>query len=153
MDFHNFEKERSAMERSPLNNPASFPTLEAIAATLQAAQPVYTEFTAYLNAPENGLDPAWLYYNDVKYWLCKVQHKKKTVFWLTIWDGYFKLTFYFTAKHTAGLQALAIDPAVRQQHLANQQSGKVRPITLDITLPSQLPDAYTLIEFKKALKS
>ena len=34
----------------------------------------------------------WNYYNDGKAWLCKVQFKKKTVFWLSIWDGFFKLT-------------------------------------------------------------
>lgn len=68
------------MERSPLNNPALFPDPETIAGFLQAAYPVYTEFSAYISTPENGLDPAWHYYNDAKYWLCKVQHKKKTVF-------------------------------------------------------------------------
>lgn len=140
------------MDKSPLNNPTIFPTPETIAEILQAAHPAYTEFSAYLHAPENGLDPAWLYYNDVKYWLCKVQHKKKTVFWLTIWEGCFKLTFYFTAKHTAALQALAIDPAIKQQHLSNQQIGKLRPVTLNISRSDQLPDAYTFIEFKKSQK-
>ncbi len=140
------------MERSPLNNPALSPEPETIAQLLQAAHPAYTEFSAYLNTPENGLDPAWLYYNDVKYWLCKVQHKKKTVFWLTIWEGCFKLTFYFTEKHTAGIQALVVDPAIKGQHLSNQQIGKLRPVTLQISQRSQLPDAYTLIEFMKSLK-
>ncbi len=140
------------MDKSPLKNPTIFPTLEFIAETLQAAYPVYTEFIAFVNAPENTLDPAWLYYNDVKYWLCKVQHRKKTVFWLTIWEGYFKLTLYFTARHTAAIQALAIDPAIKGQHLANQQIGKLRPVTLNISQTTQLPDAYTLIEFKRSQK-
>lgn len=140
------------MDKSPLKNPTIFPTPEIIAETLQAAYPVYTVFSAYMNAPENGLDPAWLYYKDVKYWLCKVQHNKKTVFWLTVWEGCFKLTFYFTEKHTTGIQALAVDPAIKEQHLSNQQIGKLRPVTLDISQSSQLPDAYTLIEFKKSQK-
>lgn len=71
---------------------------------------------------------------------------------MTIWEGCFKLTFYFTEKHTAGIQALAVNPAITQQHLSNQQIGKLRPVTLNISRSDQLPDAYTLIEFKKSLK-
>lgn len=50
-----------------------------------------------------GLNIAWRYYNDGKAWLGKVTHKKKTILWLSVWDGFFKTGFYFTEKHLAAI--------------------------------------------------
>jgi hypothetical protein len=140
------------MERSPLNNREIVPSHEQISVLLQNACPVYDEFILYLADEQNGLNPVWMYYNDVKYWLCKVQHKKKTVFWLTIWDGYFKLTFYFTEKVAHTIDSLDIDQSLKEQYQANKQVGKIKPVTLDLHNRGQLKDAYTLIEYKKSLK-
>ncbi len=141
------------MDRSPLSNSENFPNAELIEQYLRQAYPVYQEFSAYMHNEQSGLIPSWMYYKDVKYWLCKVQHKKKTIFWLTVWESYFKLTFYFTEKLEAGVEGLEIDPTLKEQHRANKRSGKIKPLTLDIRARSQLQDAYVLIKFKISLSS
>lgn len=45
-----------------------------------------------------GITPQWQYYNDGKSWLCKMLHKKKNIFWFSVWADCFKTTFYFTDK-------------------------------------------------------
>ena len=73
----------------------------------------------------------WRYYNDGKAWLCKVVNKKKTVFWLSIWEHYFKTSFYFTEKHLESIDALNIAYASRKRrriaqtttHRANDDAG------------------------------
>ncbi|PKP08994.1 MAG: hypothetical protein CVU09_13085 [Bacteroidetes bacterium HGW-Bacteroidetes-4] len=47
-----------------------------------------------VNLPETPWQVQWRYYNDGKAWLCKVSYKKKTVFWLSVWEAYFKVAFY-----------------------------------------------------------
>jgi hypothetical protein len=136
------------MERSPLSNSEILPNDQLIEQYLRQAYPVYQEFSAYVNSEQSGLVPSWIYYNDVKYWLCKVQYKKKTIFWLTVWEGYFKLTFYFTEKYELAIDSLEIAQPIKEQYRANKLSGKIKPVTLDITTRSQLLDAYALINFK-----
>lgn len=40
----------------------------------------------------------WRFYKDGNAWLCKVTNKKKTVFWLSLWEIFIKTGFYFTEK-------------------------------------------------------
>ncbi|HRZ42743.1 MAG TPA: DUF3788 family protein [Bacteroidales bacterium] len=94
----------------------------------------------------------WRYYRDGKAWLCKAIHKKKTVFWMSVWDRYIQITFYFTEKTASGLHTLPVDPEI----LTNQQSttpvGKLIPVTLKIHHSKQLKDFSTILGYKVSLK-
>jgi hypothetical protein len=54
-----------------------------------------------------GLSAEWRYYNDGKSWLYKITYKKKTIAWLSLWKYFFKTSFYFTEKTSAGIMKLA----------------------------------------------
>lgn len=100
-------------EEMQLRNPDIEPTSDLIGAALgNKVYAVYEELMSSI-LPALELIPEWRYYNDGKAWLCKVVNKKKTVFWLSIWDGYFKTSFFYTEKNCGGIAGLNIDENIK----------------------------------------
>lgn len=101
---------------------------------------------------EYGLTIEWRFYNDGKAWLGKVVHKKKTVFWLSVWNGFFKTGFYFTEKYLEAIAALDISEKIKEEFRIAKPAGKLYPLIIDIDNKEQLNDLLTIILFKKSLK-
>ncbi|WNY26674.1 hypothetical protein MsAm2_04460 [Methanolapillus ohkumae] len=101
--------------------------------------------------PEFHLTPEWHYYKDGKSWLCKVVHKKKTVFWLSVWDGFFKTTFYMTEKIRGGIENLSIDSKIKNDFKQSKPIGKLIPLTVRVD-EKNLKDVLLIVDFKKKLK-
>jgi hypothetical protein len=91
----------------------------------------------------------WQYYKDSKAWLCKVAHKKKTVFWLSIWDGYFKTSFFFLERHLEGIAALQLD---ENCCTLEKEWGKMIPLIFNINDKKQFSDLLKVVELKKRAK-
>jgi hypothetical protein len=94
----------------------------------------------------------WNYYNDGKSWLCKACHKKKTVFWLSVWEGCFKTTFFFMEKHLESIAALDISEQIKEDFCRMKPIGKLLPMVISIDRQEQLADLLKVIEFKKNWK-
>lgn len=139
------------MEKPLLNNVDVFPTQEVLLEILGNTHPVYEKLIDIVQN-EYQLSPEWNYYKDGKAWLCKVIFKKKTVFWLSVWDKYFRVTFYFTEKNVEAISNLAIDEQIKSKFTQNEPIGKLLPLTLEIYKEEQLKDLLKIIEYKKALK-
>ena len=83
------------METQLLRDPQIFPTEDVLKNALEPdAYEVFASFMNVITSAEYGLTYEWRYYNDGKSWLCKILHKKKTVMWLSVWDGFFKISFF-----------------------------------------------------------
>lgn len=140
------------METQLLRNPEILPSEEVLQDALKNSFPAYNELIKAITSNTLGLMPEWHYYNDGKAWLCKVVFKKKTIFWLSVWEQYFKIVFYFTEKHCEGIASLPIDEVIKEQFSKSKPIGKLLPLIINITDGSQLNDAFKIIEFKKSLK-
>jgi hypothetical protein len=140
------------MEAPLLKDPAVSPTKKVLENVLGKSYSAYEELMDIIENDNYGLTPQWNYYNDGKAWLCKVQFKKKTVFWLSVWDKYFKMGFYFTEKNCKGIYELDIDDSVKKDFKERKPVGKLLPLTLVINKKQQLKDALKIIEYKKSLK-
>jgi len=113
---------------------------------------VYKEIYKTITNPELELNPEWNYYRDGKAWLCKVVYKKKTVFWLSVWDKYLKAGFYFVERHRAGVMDLPIDEKIKHDFEEIKLVGKLIPLIMDIDSKNQLKDLVEVIKYKKSLK-
>lgn len=140
------------MEAPLLKDPAVSPTKKVLENVLGKSYPAYEELIATIENKDCGLSPQWNYYNDGKAWLCKVQFKKKTIFWLSIWDKYFKMGFYFTEKNCKGIFELDVEDSIKKEFKANKPIGKLLSLGLSINKKSQLKDALKIVEYKKNLK-
>jgi len=128
------------------------PNAQLIADALGPAYTVYEEFMGKITGDLYALEPEWRYYRDGKAWLCKVQHNHKTVFWLSVWNCFFKLSFYFSQRNAAAVESLQIDDGLIRSFKERKAAGKLITLVIDVHLSCQLGDIYTLIDFKKKLK-
>lgn len=134
-----------------LRDESVLPDAAVIGAALGEAGGVYSGFMDAVTAPPLNLDLEWRYYKDGKAWLCKITHKKKTVCWLSIWHGFFKVGFYFSAKTAPAVEALPIDPDVISGFRASEPIGRLLPLSFDVSSARQLPDLLTVTTLKKSL--
>jgi hypothetical protein len=97
---------------------------------------------------EFDLNPEWRYYRDGKAWLCKVSNKKKTIFWLSIWEDLIKVSFYFTDKTRMGIMALDIDNKIKDVFSESKLVGKLIPLIIEVERREQLKDLITIVAYK-----
>jgi hypothetical protein len=140
------------MNKPLLNDPTVPPSPEVLQNALGASYLMYEKTLAIITGDPYGLIPEWRYYNDGKAWLCKVVFKKKTVFWLSVWDGFFRTVFYFTERHIQGILELEIDDNIKQKLKETETFGKLHPVVLVVNTIEELSDLLKIIEYKKGLK-
>lgn len=100
----------------------------------------------YLSLTE-GLQPEWRYYNDGKAWLCKVTDGRKTIFWFSVWEGFFRVSFYFLERHLEGLAALNTTHGRLEK-----EWGKMIPFFFDVRDAGPVADVRKVVEFKRKAK-
>jgi hypothetical protein len=138
-------------EKPLLREEIIYPTNEVLKSVLCDSYVVFEELTSKITN-DFGLILEWNYYKDQQSWLCKVLNKKKNVFWLSVWDKFFKATFFFTEKHLEGFSMLDVSENIKENLCMSKPIGKLLPLLLDINSKNQLEDLLKIVEFKKSLK-
>lgn len=98
-----------------------------------------------------GLTPEWRYYNDGKSWLCKVGNGRKTIFWFSVWEGFFQVSFFFVERHLEGLAALGTTRGELKKEF-----GKMIPLIFEVrddaSAAETVAEIRRVVEFKKKMK-
>ena len=149
-------------ENQLLRDPAVQPTDEVIAEGLGSAYDTFVAFVEGLK--EYGITLMdWRYYNDGKSWLSKGEYKwttargtnkVKPIFWLSIWDGFFKTSFFLGYDALEELLSLPVSQQAREIIKNATPMGKTNrflPVVLSIDNETQLNDVYVLAQYKKAI--
>ena len=131
-----------------LQDPERVPTPEILKAEFGKLYPLYTELVDTLESDDVGLGMEWRYYKDGKAWLCKITRKKKTVVWMSAWQDYLNLGFYFTEKTGAGIPELEIAQELKKNYATADPIGKMKPLTVNLRESSQLQDLSKLLQYK-----
>jgi len=137
------------METHLLSKPELFPSKEILIQVLGNIYDVFEELEKKLTQDELALTLDWNYYNDGKSWLCKVVHKKKTVFWLSIWDGFIQAGFFFLVRHLEGIAELQLE---ENSFTVEKEIGKLIPFVFRINKKEQIENLLKMVEFKKKAK-
>ena len=145
-----------------LRNPDIQPTSDIIVEALQDANDSYIKF---LNELANqDIDLEWRYYTDGKAWLGKGLYKwlgvrggqkVTTVFWLSIWEAFFKITIYIPEKARDDLFSLPLNNTVKQMINDSKQMGnrlKFFPLVFELNSNESFGQIHILFDFKKSLK-
>ncbi|MCL2107327.1 MAG: DUF3788 domain-containing protein [Oscillospiraceae bacterium] len=140
------------MEQSFFLSEAITPSDELIRMGLGQAYPAFQALMERMGGEIKNFAPEWRYYNDAKCWLCKGAVKTKTVFWLAVYEGYFKLTFYFPERTLPALLELPIREELKNTALSAKRIGKSVPLTLDVYDMAYLEDLLVIGRHKASLK-
>lgn len=136
------------------------PTNEQICECLGSVGITYNFFLKVLKEHDIRLSE-WRYYNDGKAWLAKGEYtwitkrgtrKVKPIFWISIWEGFFKVSFNFSEKNRDSLLRLPLSQdrlnliaAVK----ANGKTNKFLAVLFDVVCEKQLKDILVLAQFRK----
>jgi hypothetical protein len=94
----------------------------------------------------------WRYYNDGKSWLFKVTQKKGTICWVSVWDGFFKVTFYYSDKAAGLIAESSLDQTYKAQYNDGKHYGKIRGITVVVNQVADLEALKILTDIKLKIK-
>jgi hypothetical protein len=145
-------KNTAKMEIQLLRDQQVPPSKEALKDALGKSYSAYEELNNIITTPNFALEMQWNYYKDGKAWLSKVCYKKKTIFWMSVWDNFFKTGFYFTEKNCSGLMELDIDEKIISDFKSRKPIGKLLPLAISVKSKEQIKDVIKIIEYKKKLK-
>ncbi len=136
------------MEKPRLNDQSEFPDDAVLARHLGRAKGAWDSFAAGVGEALPDASFEWRYYNDGKAWLCKLTRKKKTVCWVSVWDEFFRTTFYFTAKNDGDIEGLPIAPGLKDAYRAHKPIGTLKPLTVEVRNKKALDAVFVLVKYK-----
>lgn len=143
-----------------LLNPEVAVTRTLISHCLKDADKVYEQFLDKLLTYGVSLMD-WRYYNDGKAYLSKGEYhwttsrgneKAKPLFWLSIWEGFFKVSFYFPTKIQEELLTLKLQEETKSLIRNAPVNGKTKTfisVVFDVKTMAQLDDIYAVMQFKR----
>lgn len=143
-----------------LRSPDLQPTSDVVAKALEEANEAYMKFVNEL--ANHDIQLVWHYYNDGKAWLAKGLYqwtgvrggqKEITVFWLSIWDGFFKVTIYIPEKNRAEIDNIPFEHEIKRMIADSKQMGKLKtfPLVFDVCSDEMLEAIFSLVDFKKKI--
>ena len=138
------------METLALRDGDILPTQEVLEAVLGSSYPAFEEFNSLLISME--IRPEWNYYRDGKAWLCKMLFKKKNMGWLHVYDGFFRVSFFFMERHLSAIADLNISDYIKEDFYEMKPVGKLLPMSIVVGDKEKLEDVLTVLRFKRSLK-
>ena len=148
--------------RQMLRDPGIQPTNDVIAMALGEANDAYLKFISLLAGMDIRLE--WRYYTDGKAWLGKGLYRwtgarggqrETTVFWLSLWQGFFKVTIYVPEASRADILSLPLDDEVKRMAAERERMGNrltYLPLVFDLRSDEHFPSVFALADFKKSLR-
>lgn len=136
------------------------PTDKIIAEGLGEVSSIYTIFFEELKKNNISLTD-WRYYNDGKAWLSKGEYrwttsrgtsKIKPIFWVSIWKGFFKISFSFSESVKEKLLTLSLSEETKKMiSLIKPNGNKMKSLSIvfDVYNDSLFNDIFILSEFRK----
>lgn len=126
-----------------LKDEAIFPDDSVIKPALGKSFEAYLELLDRFD--KNELTHEWRYYKDGNAWLCKVQKKKKTIVWISVWKGFIQAAIYFPVRLLDNILELDINQNLKENFLETKNVGKSKPCIFNIY------DKEILDDFEKVM--
>lgn len=145
-----------------LRDPNIEPTDSILNDSLKDAYPSYLLFLNLLK--QIDVDLVWRYYTDGKAWLAKGIYrwtgkkgsdKEMSVFWCSIWNGFFKIVIYIPEDKREDILNLQIDDNLKIKIREIKRMGetfRTLPIVFDIHSNEELESILKIIVYKKGLR-
>ena len=82
----------------------------------------------------------------------KVTFRKKTLCWVSVDAGSFRMTFYFADKAASLIADSDIPAELKEQFATGRRFGKIRGITVQVTRKADVQAACSLMAIKTQAK-
>jgi len=140
------------MEALLLKDPLVIPNDDLVFSIIGDKSILWQRIISYLHENHSDISEVWRFYNDGKCWLFRTLKKKKTIFWVGIIDGTFRVSFYLGDKAEL-LIAQSDLPEKIKNEFTNAKSNRIgRSITIKMSNAEDAEIVLKLIEIKLKLK-
>ena len=140
------------MNKLILTDKNQFPTEEIIFSHIGKSKIFWESIFKYIHTNHPDFTEQWRYYNDGKSWLLKITKKSKTIFWLSIIQSSFNITFYFGDKAEPAIMESSISGTLKTQFKEGKRFGKIRGLTLLMNNKKNIEFSKELISIKINIK-
>jgi hypothetical protein len=123
------------------------PTDRTITHALGRAAGAWDELLTQLRA--EGLRETWKYYGDGKSWLLNVSRGTRTVCWIAVERGAFRVGFYFPERVLGTLLASDLSRERKAEIRAAAPNGKLRRVSIRFGAKGGIRDVMTLVALKR----
>jgi hypothetical protein len=106
------------MGKRALGDPETYPSPEVIASRLGKANASFEAMLEHNRGERPDFEERWKFYNDGKSKLFNVSRKKKTLFWLSVEEGFFRTTFYLNPEGWEALLGSDLPEELKDQYRA-----------------------------------
>ncbi len=138
------------INRIELCDPAVYPSDDVLRTILGRSYGAYAALLDMFHA--NDMVYEWRYYTDGNVWLCKVQHKKRTIVWMSAWKGYVQATVYFPIRYMHDIYGLNIREDTADRIKRTKNTGTSKPCIFEIKTKAALKDFSTVMQCKMVVK-
>jgi hypothetical protein len=135
-----------------LGDKSVYPSDEVLFSIFGEKRDVWQGIIDYATNNYTDVTSEWRYYNDGHQWLFKMQHKKKTIFWIGVMKDTFRVTFYFGNKAEGAIMESSLPGKIKDDFVNAQHYGQLRAITVKVSGMQDLENISKLIDIKTKLK-
>ena len=137
------------MKNNPFVDPAIVPDDAMIGKILGNYHPFWIDLFKRISLDYPDISGSWKYYKDVRSWLLRMMMKSKTIFWLSLEDDTFRVTFYFNAKNEHVVSGSSALPAEFKKLFRESSIGKkYKAMTVVVNKSGDIDAIMTLIGLK-----
>jgi hypothetical protein len=140
------------MQQPVLSDKNQFPTEAIIFSHIGKSRELWLLLFEYIHRVHPDFTEQWKYYLDGKSWLLKVTRKSRTIFWLSIVEGSFRTTFYFSDKARKAISESSLSEDLKKQFKGGENFGAIRGITILYKNRRDVENAKRLIDIKMSVK-
>jgi hypothetical protein len=135
-----------------LTDPQIMPADEVLYAIIGENRKYWDQFNTTLKELYPDVVMEWKYYKDAKRWLLPVARNKKNLFWVSIMDDTFLVSFWFGHKLTPVFEASNVPEKIKADFRKAEQNKMGRGLAIKVYSDTDLEEVYELLKFKYQLK-
>ena len=140
------------MDQMVLTDKNRSPTEEIIYSYIGKSKTNWESIFKYIYSNYPEFTEQWRYYKDGKSWLMKVTRKSKTVFWLSVIEDGFRITFYFGDKAEELILESSLTDQLKEQFKNGKRFGKIHALTVLMNNKRNVEFVKELISIKLRIK-
>ena len=142
----------ATVEKAILSDPAVFPDDVLLKNLIGEKMEWWNEIVEHTTQHYPSVTPVWRYYNDGKQWLFRLLQKKETIFWTSLIDDTFRITFYLTDKYEPLVLESRLPDEIKSGFVSAKRYGKLRGITIRMDKPADIEAIKELTAIKLQIK-
>lgn len=140
------------MSRTLFNDPMHKPDENLVFSVIGEKKAYWIELLSHFQNTIPEFSTQWNYYNDGKSWLFKATSRKKTVFWLSMIENTFRISFYIAEKAEDMILNSGLPDSVKEEYRNARRFNIGRSITINVNSESDVNIIKQLAEIKCKIK-